>query len=414
MSVPPDHRPVVLAIFILTYIGLAVGRIPGLKLNRTGIALLGAIAMMIFSGESQLEVASIVNWSTILILFGFFVISAQLRLSGFYDRVAGGISARLSAPTHFLVFLIVVSAALSAFLNNDVVCYVLAPVVAVALVKKGMDPVPFLIALAAASNIGAALTLIGNAQNIMIGTVANLSFAGYMFWSFIPVVLGLASTYVFTRMNVRSGPPKLRPEDVEAEGPAYPLDRYHMWKGLVVLAAVIALFFTRIPREITVLVAAAIHLLSTKFRTEDLLGLVDWQILVLFGSLFVVGGTFQATGYSLDLVKWMGDIGFQPSKPLNEAVLTTALSVLINNAPAVVLLIKIVPLTHAVNAYVMAAANSFAGNTIMTASVANIIVVQQARRQGIVISFGDFARIGLPITVVSLGVLVAWAMLVGP
>jgi Na+/H+ antiporter NhaD/arsenite permease-like protein len=414
MHTPVDHRPAVLVIFILTYVGLAAGRIPGLKLNRTGFALLGAIAMMVFSGNTPDAIASMVSWPTILLLFGFFVISAQLRLSGFYDWVAAAIAGRLSAPTHFLAFLILVTAGLSAFLNHDVVCFVLAPVVATALLKRNMDPVPFLVALAAASNIGAAATLIGNAQDMLIGTVAGLGFARYMLWAIVPVAVGLLCTYAIARMAAHAGPPKISAEDVEPPGPAFVLDRYHTIKGLVVLGITFALFFTRIPREITVLVAASIHLLSSKFRTENLLALVDWQILLLFGSLFVVGGSFQATGYGEHLIHAMQGLGFDPARPLNEVLLTTGLSVLINNAPAVVLLVKIVPLGHVATAYVMALSNSFAGNMIMTASVANLIVVQQARKQGVVISFFDFFRLGAPIAVVSLGALVAWAAVTGP
>lgn len=413
MTAPTDHRPAVLAIFVLTYAGLAVGRIPGLKLNRTGFALLGAIAMMIFSGNTPEQIAAMVNWPTMLLLFGFFVLSAQLRLSGFYDWVAKPISDRLGAPTHFLAFLILVTAGLSAFLNHDVVCFVLTPVVATALLKRDIDPVPFLIALAAASNIGAAATLVGNAQNMLLGTVAGLGFARYTLWSAVPVFAGLVVTYWVTRLLRRPGPPHVSRDDIEPDGPEYPLDRYHMVKGLVVLAIAFGLFFTPLPREIVVLVAAGIHLLSSKFKTEHLLGLVDWQVLVLFGSLFIVGGCFQATGYGDHLVGWMAGLGFDPSRPLNETALAAALSVLINNAPAVVLLVKILPVTHAAVAYVLANANSFAGNVIMTASVANLIVVQQARRQGIIISFGAFARLGLPIAAASLGILVAWASLVG-
>ena len=292
-------------------------------------------------------------------------------------------------------------------------CYVLAPVVGLALVKRNIDPVPFLIALAASSNIGAAATLVGNAQNMLIGTVAGLGFAHYMLWSAVPVAAGLAITYGVTRLLTKPVPPKISTDDIEPDGPSYPLDRYHMVKGLVVLGATFALFFTSLPREIVVLVAAGIHLLSAKFKTEQILGLVDWQILVLFASLFVVGGAFQATGYGDHLMGWMQGLRFDPSRPLNETLLTTVLSVLINNAPAVVLLIKILPVTHTSIAYVMAASNSFAGNVIMTASVANLIVVQQAKRQGIIISFGAFARIGFPIAALSLGVLVLWASLTG-
>jgi Na+/H+ antiporter NhaD/arsenite permease-like protein len=415
MNVPTDQRPVVLAIFVLTYVGLAVGRIPGLRLNRTGIALLGAIATMVVSGSSTAQTASSVSWSTIFLLFGFFVISAQLRLSGFYDWIAGGISQQLKAPTHFMLYLIVVTAALSAFLNNDIVCYVLTPVVAAALVKKAIDPVPFLMALAAASNIGGAATLIGNAQNMAIGTVGALSFPRYMLWSLVPVAIGLGATFLFARLLHRGGPPVLVAPDDSGAGAStsHPLDRYHAAKGIVILAAVIALFFTSVPREITVLVAAGIHLLSTKFRTEQLLGLVDWHVLLLFMSLFVISATFQATGYCEHLVQWMGNVGFDPRRPANDAVLTTGLSALIGNAPAVMLLIKLVPFTSVTSAYVMAVANSFAGNAILTASVANIIVVQQARQQGVVISFGAFARFGIPITVASVAGLIGWVALVG-
>jgi Na+/H+ antiporter NhaD/arsenite permease-like protein len=414
MNLPIDQKPVILVIFVLTYVGLAIGRIPGLRLNRTGIAILGAIGMMIVSRNSTSDSAAMVNWPTIFMLFGFFVISAQLRLSGFYDRVAEGISARLETPERFLIYLIVATAGLSAFLNNDIVCYVLTPVVGAALVRKRIEPVPFLIALAAASNIGAAGTLIGNAQNMMIGSVAHLGFLSYMLWAFVPVVFGLCATYAVTRACKREGPPTLRPEDIEPVIAPCEFDRYHAVKGLVILAAVIALFFTSVPREITVLVAACIHFMSSKFRTGQLLALVDWPILLLFMSLFVVSGTFQATGYGEQLVRWMEGIGMDPTRPSNEAVLTAGLSVLINNAPAVMLLIKIVPIVHASNAYIMGVANSVAGNAIMTASVANIIVVQQARQQGIVISFGAFARQGFPITVAAIAGLIGWALLVGP
>jgi len=415
MHVPFEQRPVVLAIFVLTYVGLAIGRIPGLRLNRTGIALLGAIGMMIFSGSSTEQTASSVNWPTIFLLFGFFVISAQLRLSGFYDRLAAGISRRLGDPSSFLLYLVVVTAGLSAFLNNDIVCYVLTPVVASALVQKGINPIAYLIALAAASNIGGAATLIGHSQNMVIGTLAGLSFLRYLVWSLVPVAVSVAVTFLVAKLAHRAGPPELRTDDTDSEASVtYAFDRYHAGKGVVILGAVLALFFTSIPREVTVLVAAGVHLLSAKFRTDQLLALVDWRILLMFMALFVVSAAFQATGYGEQLVRWMDGVGFDPSRPANLAVLTGGLSVLIGNAPAVMLLVKLVPLVHATNAYVMAVANSFAGNAIVTSSLANIIVVQQARRQGIVISFGAFARLGIPITLATMGVLIGWAAILGP
>src|ERR1019366_2044290 len=156
---PPQATPAILAICALTYLGVAAGHVPGLKLNRTGVALLGAIAMMIFTGLSTRTVVDFINWPTVLLLFGLFVLSAQLRLSGFFDKVANDIAARLDSPGRFLLILMLVTAGLSAFLNHDIVCFVFAPVVATALLRRRLNPVPFLIALAVASNVGAAATL---------------------------------------------------------------------------------------------------------------------------------------------------------------------------------------------------------------------------------------------------------------
>lgn len=413
MSVTSEERPIVLALFILTYVGLAVGRIPGLKLNRTGIALLGAIAMMIVTRNSTAATLAAVNWPTIALLFGFFVISAQLRLSGFYDRVAALICERLNAPVRFLGYLILVVAGLSAFLNNDVVCYVLAPVVGAAAVSKGRNPVPFLIAIALASNIGAGATLIGNAQNMMISQLANLGFLRYLIWSVVPVLVGLAAVYLVAARSAVSSAGSACGGVGTPVAAAYPFDPYHTAKGIVILAIVVALFFTSLPHEIVVLVAAGIHLLSTKFRTEELLGLVDWPLLLLFMALFVMSGTFQASGYTDQMVQWLRDVHFDLNRPANEVMATASLTVLINNAPAVMLLVKLIALQKTTAAYLLAAGNSFSGNAILTASVANIIVVQQARQQGIAISFGAFVRIGLPVTVISLASLVLWAFLTG-
>jgi Na+/H+ antiporter NhaD/arsenite permease-like protein len=411
MEFPSSAATAILAIFALTYLGIALGHVPGLKLNRTGIALLGAIAIMVFSGMSTTSVVGLVNWPTILLLFGFFVISAQLRLSGFFGMVANAIAARLDNPARFLLSLMLVTAGLSAFLNHDIVCFVFAPVVATALIRRKINPVPFLIALALASNIGAAATFVGNPQDMMIAQVAGLSFGPYVLWCIAPVLFALACAYAIiwamSRHHLTCSVPV--PED----GWHYtqPFNRHHTIKGLVILVLVIAFFFTRIPKEITALTAAAIHLASPKFRTEDMLKLVDWSILVLFIGLFVVTGAFQATGYSDQLAQWLAHAGLNLQSPSILALVTAALSNLINNSAAVLLLVKVVDVTNPTTAYVLALANSFGGSLIIIGSVSNIIVVQQARELGIRISFRDFARLGVPVTLAALAGLLAWVTL---
>jgi len=407
-----SQRPVILAIFAVTYIGMAVGRVPGLKVNRVGIALLGAIAVIIFGDISTNDVVAWINWPTIFLLFGFFVISAQLRLSGFYDLVAGGISARLGHPARFLLVLMLVTGGLSAFLNHDIVCYVFAPIVGTALLHQRLNPIPYLIALAIASNLGAAATLIGNPQDMMIGQVAHLSFGHYLLWSAVPVILALAAAYgiiwLLSRKKLMSTP-TVAPESTL---PPRPFNRTHTIKGLIILAVVIGLFFSSLPKEVIALAAAGIHLASTRFRTDDLLGLVEWPILVLFMGLFVVTGAFQSTGCGDQAVQWLAHRNFNLNAPATLTLATAVLSNLINNSAAVMLLLKVVNLSQPAIAYILALANSFGGSLIVIGSVSNIITVQQARTLGIKISFWDFARLGIPVTLAALAGLLVWIALV--
>jgi Na+/H+ antiporter NhaD/arsenite permease-like protein len=405
------REPVILAIFTVTYIAIAMGHVPGLKLNRAGIALLGAIALMIFGDVTTANVVSCINWPTIFLLFGFFVISAQLRLSGFYDKVANGISARLGHPARFLLLLMAVTGGLSAFLNHDIVCYVFTPIVGAALLRKRINPVPFLVALAISSNIGAAATLIGNPQNMMIGQVAHLNFGHFLLWSSVPVLVAMGAAYGIIWLMSKKNLQASTSGQGASESTSIPFNRPHTIKGLIILVVVVGLFFSRVPKEIIALAAAGIHLASPKFRTDDLLGLVDWPILILFMGLFVVAGAFEATGCGDQAVQWLANSGFNLNAPHNLVLATAVLSNLINNSAAVMLLLKVVPLSQPVTGYILALANSFGGSLIIVGSVSNIIVVQQAREMGINISFGDFARLGIPVTLAALAGLIVWVML---
>jgi Na+/H+ antiporter NhaD/arsenite permease-like protein len=403
---------IILIIFGITYLGIAMGRIPGLKLNRPGIALLGAIAMMIFGHVTTAQAVSYINWPTIFLLFGFFVISAQLRLSGFYDVVAVNLANQLTHPARFLGILMLASAGLSAFLNNDVVCFVFAPITAVALSRKQLNPIPFLIALAIGSNLGAGATLIGNPQNMMIGQVAHVSFGQYLLWSIVPVIFALGVAYGIIWFMSQKNLQAAASAQNESPQQTYPYNKIHTIKGIIILVVVIALFFTPLPKEVIALAAAGIHLASTKFKTNDLLGLVDWTILVLFLGLFVVTGAFQSTHCGAQAVQWLAQSGFNLNTTANLVVTTAVLSNLIGNSGAVMLLLQVLDLTQHSVPFILALGNSFAGNLMILGAVSNIIVAQQARELGIKIGFWDFARLGIPVTLVSLAGLFVWAILI--
>jgi len=405
------QRPALLVILILTYAGIAFGHVPGLKLDRSGIALLGAIAAVSVGGVSIPDSILYINWPTILLLFGFFVISAQLQLSGFYHKIADHISVHLEHPAFFLFILMMVAGGLSAILNHDVVCLVFTPIVGAAVLGKRLNPCPYLIALAISSNLGASATLIGSPQNMMIGELAHLDFGRYVLWCAAPVGFAFVSAYAIIWMLSRK---TIRQNAIELNSlpkfePAF--DRQHTLKGIVILIVVIALFFTSLPKEVIVLTAAGVHLASPKYHTADLLGLVEWPVLVLFMGLFVVTGAFSSGGYEAAL-RTVADAGFDLKSPSQLALTTVVLSNLINNAAAVMLLLKVVPVSDPTAGYVLALANSFAGNLIIIGSVSNLIVIQQARRFGIDISFNQFARLGIPVTIVTIAGLVGWVTLI--
>ncbi|MDP3084953.1 MAG: SLC13 family permease, partial [Rubrivivax sp.] len=181
----------ILGIFVVVYIGMILGGLPRLQLDRTGVALLGAIAVIGLGAFTPEQAAQAVHLPTLLLLFSFMVISAQMRLGGFYSAVTRRIAALPLSPPALLAVVIAVVGALSALFSNDIVCLAVAPVLAQACLRRGVDPVPFLLALACAANIGSAATLIGNPQNMLIGEVMKLDFGAYLLEALPPVGAGL-------------------------------------------------------------------------------------------------------------------------------------------------------------------------------------------------------------------------------
>jgi Na+/H+ antiporter NhaD/arsenite permease-like protein len=174
-----DLHLLIWIIFAAVYLGMALGKLPYLGLDRTGVALLGAIAMIAIGAISVREAAKSVDYETLLLLFSLMLFSAQLRLAGFYRAVGRALAHATARPKRLLAGLVIVSGVLAALLANDIICLAFTPVLCVALLSAKRNPVPYLVALATASNIGSAATLIGNPQNMYIGVAGQLPFAHY-------------------------------------------------------------------------------------------------------------------------------------------------------------------------------------------------------------------------------------------
>ena len=400
--------PVVLAVFILVYVGMILGEIPGLALDRTGIALLGAIALVVAGRMSPEGALQLVDVPTVSLLFGLMVVSAQFRLGGFYSHVTLRLAALEVSPPVLLLWLILVSGILSALLANDIVCLAMAPVLIEGCVRRKLDPVPFLLALACASNVGSALTLIGNPQNMLIGESLRLSFRGYLFDASVPSLLGLGVVWLVIVLSVRGrweAPDTVAP-DVESA----PLDRWQTAKGLLVIVALLILFLaTSFPRDVVALAAAGILLSSRRMASREILGLVDWHLLVLFLGLFVVNGTLESSGTLAFATRELAARGIDFAGPGRLFLATAALSNLVSNVPAVMLLL---PYARGPEAgAILALSSTLAGNLFVVGSIANIIVLDQARRLGVEIGWRRHARVGVPVTIATLAIAWLWLWL---
>jgi len=414
-SVPKDFSALttVIVIFVLVYLGMLLGGLPFLQLDRTGIALLGAIALLVTESISEAEAGRAVHMPTLILLFSFMVVSAQLRLGGFYDWITWKLGKLRASPPGLLAALIGVVGVLAAVFSNDVVCLSIAPVLIDVCLLRRLDPVPFLLALACAANIGSAATLIGNPQNMLIGARLHLDFVAYAQEAAVPVVAGLIMVWLIIGWLWRGrwqGQPDTEPSAEAGTASSHTLDRWQATKGLTVAGTLFGLFLlTDWPREIIALGGAGLLLLSRKLHSRQMLGLVDWQVLLLFIGLFIVNHAFEQTGLPdlavADLAAW----GIDLRRPAVLFGMTFLLSNLVSNVPAVMLLL---PIASSRDGALLALASTLAGNLLVVGSIANIIVTEAAARRGVIITWSQHARVGVPVTVLSLAIsgaiLLAW------
>ncbi|MBI1289788.1 anion transporter [bacterium] len=395
---------VTLAVFVFVYTGMIFGGFRGLALDRTGIVLLGAIAILATERLTPTAAWAAVDFPTIGLLFGLMVISAQFRLGGFYTAVARRLTAGASSPGVFLAQLLAISAVLSALLANDIICLALAPVVIEIAAARRLNPMPFLIGLACSSNIGSAATLIGNPQNMLIGQLLKLPFLPYLLAATVPVAIGLVACWAIIWLLYRQrwdGSLEIPP--VERQ----PFDAWQTTKGALVLAALVVFFlWPAVPREVAALGAAGLLLLSRRMASPRFLSLIDWNLLVLFIGLFIVNHALAESGMLGHAVEWLRANNVDPNHGGVLFWSSAVLSNLVSNVPAVMLLLP--STSHPQAGLILALASTFAGNFILVGSIANIIVAEQAARLGVRFSAREHACAGIPITLATLAIAALW------
>ena len=400
----------IVGVFILTYLGMAAGRVPGLKLDRTGIAILGLVALLAGGAMTVEDIGRAVDAPTLLLLFALMIISAQFGAAGFYDWCAARITTATGSPTLLLILTVTIAGGLSAVLANDIVVFAMTPLLCRGLLARDLDPRPHLVALACASNAGSAATVIGNPQNILIGQAGGLDFWHFLLVCGPPALLSLGVVIGVVRLQWRA---ELiaRPAPSKVAMPA--LDVFQTDKGLLAVAMLVVLFSTDLPREIGALVIAGLLLLSRRLSSRAMVAAVDWHLLVLFACLFAITAAFASTSQTESAFAWLAANGLVPDRLSLLAPLTLVASNTIGNVPAVILLLTAWAQPSAEALYGLALLSTLAGNLLIVGSLANIIVAERAASVGVRLKFRDHARSGIPITLLTMALACLWLWLIG-
>jgi len=408
-----QHEVLVLGVFLGVYLGMALGRWPKLALDRTGIALCGAIVLLFFDRQSGASAARI-DTGTLAVLFGLMVLSAQFAASGLYEWCAARLAGAAASPAVVLALVVAVTGGLSSLLANDIVVFAMTPILCQGLLRAGRDPRPYLLAHAGAANVGSAATLVGNPQNILIGEHGGLDFWHYLAFAAPVALIGLVVVYLVVlavwRRRLAAGAGG-RPADPAPREAA--LDRPLLVKGLLATLLLLALYTTGLPRWQSTLLVAGLLLVSRRLSTREMLASVDWHLLVLFGSLFVVTGALSTTAFNAQAVALLQASGLSLEHPLLLGATALVGSNTVGNVPLVILLLSALPGLSQGALYALAILSTFAGNFLIIGSLANLIVVERARQEGVAVTFGDHLRTGVPMTLATLALAYGWLALLG-
>jgi Na+/H+ antiporter NhaD/arsenite permease-like protein len=408
------HAAIVLLVLILTYVGMAAGRIAWLRVDRTGIALLAVIALLA-SGEMTLDdFGSAVDMPTLAFLFAMMIISAQFAESGFIDLCARTMVQMRGGTAGLLALTVAIGGGLSAVLANDILVISIAPLLIAGAQRRGLDPRPFAIALAASVNAGSAATMIGTPQNILLSSIGRLDFWTYLVASFVPALFALivvfAVVWLQWRSRMREGtpPPEALVPIAAAATTEHLFDRNQTIKGAVAVLALLVLFATSLPREIGALVIAALLLANRKITSRTMIGAVDWPLLLLVSCLFALTGQLNDSGIAAKVLGFLDDHLLLPNNLLLLLPFAGVTSNAIGSVPTAMLLLQIWPNPPAGVLYALALLSTLAGNLVLTGSLTNVLIAERADRMGARLRFGEYARAGIPIVVLSLAFATFW------
>ncbi|MBE9155398.1 anion transporter [Nodosilinea sp. LEGE 06152] len=389
-------------VLVLSYLSLALGYVPGLRMNRATIALVSA-AVLVALGTLPLEAAwAAIDANTIVFLLSMMVVNAYLSYAGFFQLALVQLLRLTRSPLGLLVLLTLGTGALSAVFLNDTLALVSTPLTLQLTRALQLNPVPYLLAIAGATNLGSLATLSGNPQNILVGSFSGIGYLAFA-QALLPVALvGLVLQvgllwwlYPELRSLAPCPPPQL---------PRLRLHRPLLVKTLVVSTLLLAAFVVGLPLAESAFLAAAALLITRRIKPQRVLAAVDWSLLVLFSGLFVLTEAVQSLQVLDRVAPWV-------THPAGLLAVTAVLSNLISNVPAVLLIQTLIAPGDTQGWLLLAAGSTLAGNLTLFGSVANLIMVEAAAAEGYPLTFGQHLRFGLPLTLLTLAITYVWVAL---
>lgn len=400
------YELLILGIIFLTIVGIAIGSYPSFRMNRSTIALVGATALMILGALTVEDAFKAIDIQTIILLFSMMVLNINLRLSGFFKIITSKIISFAKTPRQLLALIIFSSGLLSALFLNDTIVIMFTPLILSVVLSLKRNPIPYLVALATSANVGSVATIVGNPQNMIIGIFSKISFTQFAIKLTPIALIGLTIIWIVIVLIYKS---EFRNEKLSTEiEEDYKVFRPLLIKSSIVLALMLIAFNLGFPIALSALGGASLLLITRRIKPERVFIELDWSLLVFFSGLFIITHTlnefFTSKYFQISQSLISGNIVFDLS------IVSAVLSNLVSNVPAVLLISPaLLKFSNAENLWLaLAMSSTFAGNLTLLGSVANLIVAESAKRQGVKLEFMEYLKAGIPITILTLIIGIVW------
>ncbi|HOO71417.1 MAG TPA: SLC13 family permease [Spirochaetota bacterium] len=401
-----------LIIFVITYTGIIFTRIPGINIDRPSSAFFGAVAMVVFGVISFEDAVRAVDFNTIALLLGMMIIIITLEMDGFFSLIARSAVSFGNNPRRLLWIIVFTTGISSAFLVNDAVVLLFTPVIIAICRSSKLEPLPFLIAEILSSNAGSAMTMTGNPQNMLIGIRSGISYGTFLLHLLPVSIISMIVVAVIVRLAYAKHFKQEKHIDIGENDFRYNFASMKSSVPIFILVMVLFFFSRKLGLSLPViaLAGAALVLIFGKIRPSKIIREVDWVLLIFFASLFIVVSAFEKTGFmKISLLASFLD----PAKQGIAAVhgFSLVLSQVISNVPLVVAVLPVFEQKGSTLLWLsLASGSTLAGNATIIGAMANLIVIESARGEGIVISFREFLKTGIPVTIATmlLSIAILW------